>query len=144
MTIYWYTTLNDPLGITQYSTRTIAYGINDAGQVVGEYIDNALNTNGFLYSGGSYTTIDDPLAAPIGGDTITIAEGINDAGQIVGIYYAGSYAAAYGFLYSGGNYTTIADPLATGRTYANGINDAGQIVGEYGDVSGTTIHGFLY
>jgi hypothetical protein len=39
--------------------------------------------HGFLYSGGSYTSIDVPGATGKGG---TQAFGINDAGQIVGTY----------------------------------------------------------
>ena len=40
-----------------------------------------LTANGFLYSGGTYTTLDDPL-----GTEGTFAQGINDVGQIVGYY----------------------------------------------------------
>ena len=54
--------------------------INDLGQIVG-YYDDASGHHGFLYSGGIYTTIDDPLAT--GG---TVATSINDLGQIVGYY----------------------------------------------------------
>jgi probable HAF family extracellular repeat protein len=54
---------------------TYAYGINDSGQIVGEY-----DGHGFLDSGGSFTTIDVPSA------TFTEAIGINASGQIVGIF----------------------------------------------------------
>ena len=113
-----------------------AYGINDAGQIVGTY-NGSDGTHGFLYSGGIYTQLDDPLADPVNG---TSAFGINATGQIVGYYYAnGLY---HGFLYSGGIYTTLDDPLATQGTYAFGINDTGQIVGIYNGSDGQ--HGFLY
>src|SRR5256885_955043 len=55
------TTLDDPEG-----TATHAYGINDAGQIVGTYYDASNNPHGFLYSGGGYTTLDDPLGATRG------------------------------------------------------------------------------
>ena len=48
MSVYTYTTLDDPLA----TGSTFAYGINSAGQVVGEY-HNASGDHGFLYSGGT-------------------------------------------------------------------------------------------
>jgi probable HAF family extracellular repeat protein len=69
-----YTTL-DPLG----STFTEAWGINDLGQVVGQYSSGGI-THGFLLSDGVYTTLDVP------GSTSTVAYGINDLGQISGTY----------------------------------------------------------
>ena len=101
------------------------------------------NTHGFLYSGGTYTTLDDPSAIPGGGGTT--ASGINAAGQIVG-YYNG-ISGAHGFLYNNGIYATIDDPLADSShsfrgTFAMGINAANQIVGYYVDSLGHN-HGFL-
>ena len=79
-------------------------GINATGQIVGDYYVSRGSTHGFLYSGGHYTTLDDPLG-------ITIAQGINDTGQIVGYYQESG--SVHGFLYSGGQYTTLDDPLGT-------------------------------
>jgi probable HAF family extracellular repeat protein len=70
MPIYNYATLDDPGG----GAYTEAFDINDTGQVVGAYL-TASGTHGFLYSGGTYVTLDDPFAA-----NNTIAEGINGAG----------------------------------------------------------------
>jgi probable HAF family extracellular repeat protein/VCBS repeat-containing protein len=58
---------------------TLAHGINDLGQIVGEY-DVGGVSHGFLYSGGIYYTIDDPLGVD------TDITGINDKGEIVGLY----------------------------------------------------------
>jgi len=138
-----YTPLNDPLSIFDPNCGgincpgfTFAYDINDKGQIVGQYTDSNRLRHGFLYSGGNYTTIDDPLAT-----NGTFARGINNKGQIVGQYIDSS--GEHGFLYSDGKYTTINDPLATNATYARRINDKGQIVGLYVDSSGAQ-HGFLY
>ena len=60
---------------------TEAVGINNAGQVVGDYINSAGHTRGFLYSDGVFTTLQAP------GTGGTQAAGINDLGQIVGIHY---------------------------------------------------------
>ena len=124
--------ISDPFGFN----GTFAYGVNDAGQVVGYYADFNNADHGFLYSGGAYTTLDDPL-----GTNGTFAYGINDLGQIVGTYIDSS-SKPHGFLYSGGTYTTVDDPLGTYGTTAFGINDAGQIVGQYTDTNAAT-HGFL-
>src|ERR1017187_1550669 len=48
---------------TAGAITTVATGINNAGQIVGYYVDPGLVTHGFGYSGGSYTTIDVPSSA---------------------------------------------------------------------------------
>jgi probable HAF family extracellular repeat protein len=75
-TPYDFTTINLP-----GSYYTTAYGINNAGTVVGSYSDasNAPD-HGFLYSGGNFATIDVP------GAYATQVLGINNASQIVGSY----------------------------------------------------------
>jgi probable HAF family extracellular repeat protein len=90
-----------------------AYGINDAGQVVGQ------NGSGhaFLYSDGTMTDLG-----------AGCAYGINDAGQVVG-----QNGSGYAFLYSDGTMTdlnSLIDP-ASGwiLEYANAVNDKGQIAG---------------
>jgi uncharacterized membrane protein len=60
-----------------------AYGINDVGQVVGYYngLYPNIGTHGYLYRGGTYTTLDDPLAGPSG----TYAYGIKTRARSSGI-----------------------------------------------------------
>lgn len=132
---YTYTTLDDPLGVGPYGT--VFYGINDAGQIVGDYWDGSV-AHGFLYSGGTYTTLSDPLG------TTTYAFGVNNLGQVVGKYFDGS--GAHIFIYSSGTYTTLKDPYGAGGSLGSnglGINDSDQIVGSYIDIGGVR-HGFLY
>ena len=137
-----YTTLPDDPFAT--SGTTVATGINDAGQIVG-YYRNAGNPGfylGFLYSNGTFTTIDDPLSdLNHANGSSTRASGINIAGQIVGSY-ADDNLQTHGFLYTNGTYTTIDDPLGVHGTSLSGINDDGQIVGTYGD-SNFRSHSFL-
>jgi len=128
-------TIDDPNG-----TGTGAGGINDAGQIVG-YAYGDPSGLGFVDTGGSFTTVDDP-----NGIRSTYPVGINDAAQIAG-FYVDAHGKYHGFLDTGGSFTTIDDPSATYATYpygtlAFGINDAGQIVGVYADASGAE-HGFV-
>src|SRR5208337_2570993 len=93
--------------------------MNFARGSVGSYTNSSGNNDGFLYSGGIYTTIDPP------GSASTVAHGINASGKIVG-YYTDNGANYHGFLDSGGVYTTI-DPPASTYTIVNSINSYGQI-----------------
>lgn len=106
MPVYTYTTLDDP----RANFGTDPTGINDAGTIVGTYVGLS-GQHGFLYSGGSYRTLDAPGAAA------THASGINASGLIVGDFANGG---SHGFLYSNGTYTTLDDPLATTDTVARG------------------------
>src|SRR5262249_16473305 len=99
MPIQIYTILDDPLA----SSNTDAAGTKDMGQMVGWY-DNASGNHGFLYSNGTYTPLDEPLANA-GNDTE--ARGINGSGQVVGFY--NSRSGYHGFLYNKGAYTTLDD-----------------------------------
>jgi probable HAF family extracellular repeat protein len=141
-----YTTLDDPSASTSVFGGTHALGINDAGQIVGQF-DNATGRHGFFYNGGNFTTLD--VSDPSARAGSTEAIGINASGQIVGDYID-SGGTRHGFLYSGGTYTTLNDPFAingdsssTNGTFALGINNLGQIVGYYYG-SGSTQHGFIY
>lgn len=142
MSTYTYSALDDPLG-NSYTTAT---GINNAGQIVGWYLVQPGQVHhGFLYSGGTYITLDDPLAGNPFTISGTLANGINATGQVVGFYGTDS-GVIHGFLYSGGSggtYTTIDDPLAV-NTYAYAINVTDQIVGSYQDTANGYYHGFLF
>jgi probable HAF family extracellular repeat protein len=135
MTVYTYTTFDDPLA---FAGTTFAFGINDMGQIVG-YYDNNSGHHGFLLSGGTYTTLDDP-SADAGN---TLAHAVSAIGQVAGQYTNAS--GTHGFFLSGGNYRTLDDPTpTTTATVANGIDVSGQIgliVGYFQSSSG--IHGFV-
>lgn len=113
---------------------TAAYGVNNAGQIVGGYGSNEFSgRHGFLRSGSRFSSIDFP------GSSDTVARGINGRGQIVGDYQ-GPDGLRHGFLLSGGSYRSVELP-GSGGGAANGINDSGQIVGVMG--SGPAATGFL-
>src|SRR5438105_3242732 len=130
MTVYTSTAFDGP---STHVGDIEARGINDTDQIVGWYRDKDGRDHGYIFdaNSGTYTTLDDPLAAngfdnPFAASG-TVAEGINAAGQIVG-YYADSNDDYHGFLYNGGIYTTLDDPQAF-DTYAFGINKNGHVVG---------------
>ena len=117
---------------------TFAYGINASGEVVGDYRDSSDAYHGFTMVGTTFTTLDDPLAAP---GSFNIVTGVNDSGEVIGSFDDAS-GTSFGYVYDGKTFTTLADPLGPDSTSLNGINDAGQIVGNYTDAAGNT-HGFL-
>jgi probable HAF family extracellular repeat protein len=129
-------------GVWCIGAATHAFGINDAGQIVGFFVDaGGGKIHGYLRTAeGAFTTIDVP------GATATVALGINGAGEIVGYFIVGIFVGAgvkgHGFLRTaGGAFTTIDAPGAT-VTFASGINGAGQIVGLFRDADGKD-HGFV-
>jgi hypothetical protein len=56
MPIYSFNTFDDP---SAFTGTTQAYGVNDTDQIVGQY-RNASGLHGFLLSGSTFTTLDDP------------------------------------------------------------------------------------
>jgi len=113
-----------------------AFGINDAGDIVGVYgMSGAyVEDHGYLFSAGTFSTIDFP------GATQTRAETINDPGSIAG-FYIDTGGVTHGFMLDKGTFTTIDPPGAT-FTVVYKINNRGQMVGTYVDSTGQT-HGFL-
>lgn len=128
---FTYTTIDYPGAF-----YTLALGINNSGQIVGEYYDlKSMTTHGFLDTAGSFTTIDFPGAA------VTGNLAINNAGSIVG-RYVDQGGRIHGWLYQAGTYTSLDYPNAS-ATWAVGINDNNQISGTYRDAASNP-HGFQY
>lgn len=97
-----------------------AYGINDAGQVVGGSYDASANFHAFLWQGGGMQDL-----GTLGGD-LSEAEAINNHGQVVGFSRVGG-TAFHAFLWDGAMHD-----LGGSQSIAYDINDAGLIVGESG------------
>jgi probable HAF family extracellular repeat protein len=65
------------------ASATQAFGLNDAGEVVGTYTTGTGNnavTHGFTWMNGKFTTVNYPMASS------TTINGVNDEGDIVGFY----------------------------------------------------------
>ena len=111
----------------------LAYGINNAGRVVGSVTSNFQFARGFTFEAGSYEVFDAP------GATWTQAYGINNAGVIVG-------AASTGlFVKDGTTFTTLALPAGWNArdAVAADINDQGVVVGYFTDNGTNLMYGFL-
>jgi hypothetical protein len=139
------------------ANATNAFGINDRGNIVGQFTNPAGQTPGFILRNRrshAYTTINSPS-----GPNVVNAQGINDFGLVVG-FYVGTDGQAHGFIANAARAsqgvltgTAIADPTIPpvagepGATFAFsqvlGVNDKGIAVGYYGD-STTSQHGFVY
>ena len=118
---------------------TVANGINDRGDIVGNYVKiiNGQNIRlGFLWRQGAYTTL------RVSDANFTVASGTNNSGTVVGTY--GDQpppAPTHGFVWKNGVYTTVDYPKAK-TTSISSINAQGEIAGTYDDAEGVT-HGFV-
>lgn len=110
-----FTALDFPGAIT-----TTAWGINNAGEIVGEYSTGA-GIRGFTYQSGVYTDVTVPNA------TSTQLRGINNVGDIVG-RFANQNGTNHGLILSNGIQHFLNVPGAI-ATYANGVNDRKHVVG---------------
>jgi len=120
---------------------TEAAKINDRGQVVGRYsedapfVDDSARVRGYVRVGGQITRIDVP------GATHTRPTGINDRGHVVG-HYVDAAGTTHGFVWRDGRFSTLDVPGATSPTPVD-INDRGDVVGLYVDAAGA-LQGFLH
>lgn len=115
------------------SVYTQATGINNAGIVVGHYMDESRTFRGFVYN-GTFTTIDFPGAAA------TFVDGIGPTGTIVGSYLEPGNQY-HSFVLDGGNFSSFDFP--GNETDAQSINSSGQIVGVYDQTLGAPPHGYF-
>jgi hypothetical protein len=139
-----YTTIDDPLGVK----GSAVYGMNELGEIVGDYSTGNGDTYGFIDQGGKFTTIADP-DADIAIYPGTFVSGVSDSGEIGG-FYVDSHSTQHAFTYKNGSYTTYTCPGAgTGRDPTNAfLHEAGSgfgYVASAGVMSGTCFeHGTSY
>ncbi len=106
-----------------FPLQTWAYGINDAGQVVGEsdgLYSSAYRSKAVIWNNGNPTA----LGTPDGQSSA--ARGINNAGQVVGTSSAPATCCGYATVWNGITPTYLS---SVGWSHGNAINNAGQVAG---------------
>jgi hypothetical protein len=124
------------------ATQTLAFGINNHGQIVGLYDDAEGRSHGFLRdSRGRYRTIDAP------GCYATGLTRINDRGQITGDCWTTKeryeQGLKRGFLLERGRFVRVNVP-GSDSTEAVGLDDRGRVVGETNTLEPLELHGYLW
>jgi probable HAF family extracellular repeat protein len=114
-----YSTIRVP-GATLVTTR----GINNRGQVVGEYRDAGGTYHRFLWDKGRVVNVD---RGPAGGAACCSLFDLNDRGQMVGAY-PDTAGVFHGLLLDRGRAVTI-DASGVAMTFPLAINNRGRIVG---------------
>ena len=105
-----------------------AWGINDAGQVVGysTYQDGSSDLHAFLYQSGTMSDL-----GTLGGSS-SYAYGINNQGVIVGEAFTAGDAASHAYVFQNGAMVDLGTLAADGSgvsSWATAVNGSGQIVG---------------
>ena len=111
-----------------------ATGLSDGGTVVGSYFDSTVidelgnvqpgPEHGFIFEGGSYSTLDVP------GALSTHPRGISPDGRYISGFYLTDFAVP-GFVHDrvNGTFTVVSLPDSL-QTIAQGINSSGMLVGD--------------
>jgi probable HAF family extracellular repeat protein len=110
-------------GIGQQSA---AFGINDAGAIVGGAA--AVPNNGFIWSAGKTSALG---ALPGSQPPVSIAYGVNNRGQVVG--GSGCSPCQNAFLWNARKLISLGPLQGATLTEAHAISDTGQAVGSSGD-----------
>lgn len=127
---------------------TSAFGINDLGQVVGQYADASGVGHGYIERARRYVTLDNPAQGSLPGG-FTGGTGlvrINDAGTVAGNYSTSAAPAdTHPFLYRNGAFATVPPPLGGQFTEMLGLSNTGDASGvSFTDPNTGEGLGFLY
>jgi len=99
-----------------------------------QWTDTSGNTEGALYNGKKYATINVP------GAVSSYPHGIDTAGDVV-YSWTDSTGIFHGAIRTGGKIYKFNDPKGTGGTYGDSINDNHVVAGVYHTGSGGAIAG---
>ena len=142
-----YSSWDYPAAVNQVpSNDTVDVGINNAGQIIGDYYDSQNVSHAFLSTGVDFTLLSDP---DVPGSSYYYASAINNSGQVAGDFWTGSVYDSFIYNSNDGSYDTLTGPVGTDGTIAYGISDTGQVVGySYVAVPGASNswsdQGFIY
>jgi hypothetical protein len=137
----------DPPGTIQQNSSQCSpycgsepYGINDAGLIVGFFVDQNVVSHAYIEQKGLFTSFDAPGAGSGQGlDQGTTACAISDNGTIVG-QFADANSVIHGFIRSPLGFFTQVDAPGAGTgpgqgTYVTNVNLAGATAGFYFDAN---------
>jgi probable HAF family extracellular repeat protein len=121
---------------------TIAYSINDTGQITGTSIVVPGTQHAFVYQAPTMTDL-----GTLGGGNFSVGYAINATGQVTGQADTATANTSHAFFYSNGAMSDLGTLGGTNST-GTGISAGGQIVG-YSDTTSTSsgthsVHAFLY
>jgi probable HAF family extracellular repeat protein len=116
---------------------SVAYGINNRGQVVGYSGTCTAANHAVLWENGTVVSLHD-----LGKGAIAFF--INDRGEIAGEVGSANGETAYGALWKDGKITNLGTLPGDAAALATGINNHGQIVGSTIDSSNDWSHGFIW
>jgi probable HAF family extracellular repeat protein len=121
------------------AANTALYAINDFGQFVGAFRDQAGGHHAVIWVDGELRNLDPD--GPVGTSAQSFALSINNHGDVAGAYNDAS-GASHGFVrYHDGSVRTIDFPHGF-NSQAFGINDFGTVIGVYNDAAANP-HAFL-
>lgn len=138
-----FTDLGQQVAESQFS---VARGLNDFGQIVGNANDHSGRDFGAIWQYETMISLR-PLILQSGlFDTTlpleSIAYRVNNTGQILGDVYAFTQSSRRIFLYSNGAFTIINVPTTSNSHIGSDLNNLGQVVGQF-ERNGTQV-GFLW
>jgi len=110
---------------------THVYGVNNAGVMVGRYVDSAGVSHGFIKVGEKVRTLDDPNWS----GTYNECEAINSHNVIVGDYINSSNIST-SYIYQKGKQGWYFRDIGPPNSQTAGINDSGVVTGAYVDSHG--------
>lgn len=111
----------------RFGTESIAYGVNEAGHVVGAALPPSGPLHAFVWNGRRLRD----LGTLGGNNEATTAHDINDAGQVTG-YSPGADGRVHAFLWERGVMRDLGVPTGATSSFGYGINNRGQVVGTAG------------
>jgi probable HAF family extracellular repeat protein len=137
-----FTKFDVPGAGTEAGEGTSPHGINDRGEITGEFKDASSVVHGFIrHQDGTFSSFDAPRASTAAG-LGTLPRQINNSGEVAGFYNAGPKGVRHGFVRHPDGSFTVIDPPGSIGTVVQSLNERGQVTGNY--VAGGAAHGFIW
>lgn len=117
-----------------------AWGVNDAGLIVGQMFLSGVADRAFIYDGSQFIDL-----GTLPGGTFSKGRGINNLGQAVGTWGNGvtGNPALAAFLWQGGVMVDLNARIGAPNSEAKDINDSGQVAGWMGTALADA-HAFIW